>query len=62
MSYIKNEFIYKAESSSGAGEPDFGVNDERWLFLGDSGKKGGLLYPNPAANLVGAKREEWLFE
>jgi hypothetical protein len=24
--------------------------------------EGGLLYPNPAANLVGASREEWLFE
>ena len=44
------------------GNQDIGVNDERWLFLGDSGKKGGLLYPNPAANLVGEKREEWLFE
>ena len=24
--------------------------------------EGGLLYPNPAANLVSEEREEWLFE
>ena len=43
------------------GNQVIGVNETRCAF-GYSRVKGGLLYPNPAANLVSEEREEWLFE
>lgn len=47
--------LYKeAESSPGAGEPnDFGVNAFTGMPKHNGESAGGLLYPNPAANLVG---------
>ena len=59
MSYIKNGLIYKAESNPGAGEPSYWGES---AVSYEIGLEGGLLYLNPAANLVGEEREEWLFE
>jgi len=42
------------------GNQVIGVN--RQAFYWRHEPKGGLLYFNPAANLVGEEREEWLFE
>jgi len=58
MGYIKDKRKDKqAESNPGAGEPSFGVNAllrqcDANVNLAEI-SEGGLLYPNPAANLVG---------